>query len=49
MNQGMDGLSRDEICTQKYENIFLRFSPRIWIPNILELKKDIIHPKKEIA
>ena len=36
MNQGMDGLSREEICTQKYEKGFLRFSSRIWIPNVLD-------------
>ena len=35
-------LTGEEICTQKDEQGVLRFLTRIWIPNVTELKKDIL-------
>lgn len=39
MNQGMETLTGEEICTERDDKGILRFSSRIWVPNMLELKK----------
>ncbi|XP_074362902.1 uncharacterized protein LOC141703217 [Apium graveolens] len=42
MTQENNQSTGEEICTQKDEQGVLRFSTRIWIPNVAELKKDIL-------
>ena len=43
MSQDMDNLTGEEICSQKDDKGILRFSSRIWIPNVPELKSEILH------
>ncbi|WOH14708.1 hypothetical protein DCAR_0934230 [Daucus carota subsp. sativus] len=42
MNEKMNELTGEEICTQKDNQGILRFSSRIWIPNVEELKNEIL-------
>ena len=42
MNQEMNTLVGEEIYTQKDDKGILRFSARIWIPNVKELKDEIL-------
>lgn len=42
MNQDMNTLTGEEICTQKDDKGILRFSSRIWIPNVPEIKNEIL-------
>ena len=42
MNEKMNELTGEEICTQKDNRGILRFSSRIWIPNVEELKDEIL-------
>ena len=43
MSQDVNDLTGEEICTQKDDQGILRFSSRIWIPNVEELKNKILH------
>ncbi|KAL8147636.1 hypothetical protein AgCh_005093 [Apium graveolens] len=40
--KGLDSLTGEEICTQKDSKGMFRFSSRIWIPNVTELKNEIL-------
>ena len=42
MNQEVNTLSGEEICTQKDDEGILRFASRIWIPNDSKLKGEIL-------
>ena len=42
MDQEKNKLSGEEICTQKDNQGILRFSSRIWIPHVTELKDEIL-------
>jgi len=42
MTQKDNQLTGEENCTRKDEQGMLRFSSRIWIPNVTELKNDIL-------
>ncbi|KAL8088472.1 hypothetical protein AgCh_038299 [Apium graveolens] len=42
MNQGLDNLTGEKDCTQKDNKGIFRFSSRIWIPNVTELKNEIL-------
>ena len=43
MSHDIDNLTGEEICSQKDDKGVLRFSSRIWIPNVPELKSEILH------
>ena len=43
MGQNKDKLSAEERGSQKDDKGILRFSSRIWIPHVTELKKEILH------
>ena len=43
MSHEMNVLTGNEMCTQKDEKGLLRFPSRIWIPNVTELKNEILH------
>ena len=43
LNHEVNNLTGEEICTQKDDKGILRFSSRIWIPNVKELKGEILH------
>ncbi|KAL8120119.1 hypothetical protein AgCh_017302 [Apium graveolens] len=42
MDQGLYSLTGEELFTQKYNKGMFRFSSRIWIPNVTELKNEIL-------
>ncbi|KAL8088909.1 hypothetical protein AgCh_038612 [Apium graveolens] len=42
MNNGLDDLTGEEVCTQKDSKGMFRFSSRIWIPNVSELKNKVL-------
>ena len=42
MTSGEGNLTGEEICSQKDDQGILRFSSRIWIPNVTELKEEIL-------
>ena len=42
MKQDADNLTGEELSTHKDDKGILRFSSRIWIPNVTELKRDIL-------
>ena len=42
MNEGNNELTGEEICSQADDKGILRFASRIWIPNITELKTEIL-------
>ncbi|KAL8120215.1 hypothetical protein AgCh_017382 [Apium graveolens] len=41
MEQELDTLTGEELCTQKDSQGLYRFSSRVWIPNVTELKNEI--------
>ena len=43
MNQDVNDLSGEDLCCQKDDKGILRFSSRIWIPSVPELKNEILH------
>ena len=43
MSQNKDELTGEERGSQKDDKGILRFSSRIWIPHVTELKKEILH------
>jgi len=42
MDQDINRLVGEELCTQKDDQGILRFSSRIWIPPVTELKNEIL-------
>ena len=42
MDQDVNKLVGEELCTQKDDQGILKFSSRIWIPPVTELKNDIL-------
>ena len=42
MNDEMNKLSGEEVCTQLDGQGILRFNSRIWVPNVAELKNTIL-------
>ena len=42
MDQDINRLVGEELCTQKDDQGILRFSSRIWIPLVTELKNEIL-------
>lgn len=42
MNQDVNDLTGEELSSQKDDKGILRFSSRIWIPNVAELKSEIL-------
>ena len=42
MNQEINSLTGEEVCTQKDDKGIFRFSSRIWIPNVPELKQEVL-------
>ncbi|KAL8104338.1 hypothetical protein AgCh_028521 [Apium graveolens] len=42
MEQELDTLTREELCTQKDSQGLYRFSSRVWIPNVTELKNEVL-------
>ena len=43
MNHNMDKLTGEEICGQKDDKGVIQVLSRIWIPNVSELKDEILH------
>ena len=43
MEQELDNLTGEELCTQKDNQGMFRFSSRIRIPNVPELKNEVLH------
>lgn len=43
MMQEKEKLTGEELRTQNDDKYIYRFSSRIWIPNIVELKNEILH------
>ncbi|KAL8134776.1 hypothetical protein AgCh_009695 [Apium graveolens] len=43
MEQELDTLIEEELCTQKDNQGLYRFSSRVWIPNVTELKNEVLH------
>ena len=43
MNHSKDKLTGEEICGQKDDKGVIRNLSRIWIPNVSELKDEILH------
>ncbi|KAL8120052.1 hypothetical protein AgCh_017255 [Apium graveolens] len=42
MEQELDTLTGEEVCTQKDSQGLYRFSSRVWIPNVTELKNEVL-------
>ncbi|KAL8110718.1 hypothetical protein AgCh_026455 [Apium graveolens] len=42
MDRELDSLTGEELCTQKDSKGMYRFSSRIWIPNVTELRNEIL-------
>ncbi|KAL8098134.1 hypothetical protein AgCh_031053 [Apium graveolens] len=42
MEQELDTLTGEELCTQKDNQGLYRFSSRVWIPNVTELKNEVL-------
>ena len=42
MNQEINSLTCEEVCTQKDDKGIFQFSSRIWIPNVPELKQEVL-------
>ena len=43
VKQDMESLTGEELCSQKDDKGILRFTSRIWIPKVSELKNEILH------
>ncbi|KAL8125309.1 hypothetical protein AgCh_012845 [Apium graveolens] len=43
MEQELDNMTGEELCTQKDNQVMFGFSSRIWIPNLTELKNEFLH------
>ncbi|KAL8123999.1 hypothetical protein AgCh_011848 [Apium graveolens] len=43
MEQELEDLTGEELCTEKDNHGLFRFSSCIWIPNVAELKNEILH------
>ena len=42
MNEGREPINREEINTEKDDKGIMRYSYRIWVPNVQELKDEIL-------
>ena len=42
MNQEINSFTSEEVCTQNDDKGIFRFSSRIWIPNVPELKQEVL-------